>query len=193
MIRFPAIGSLVFSFLMLAPGRAGADDDRAANEFFEKEVRPILANRCQKCHGPSKQKGGLRLDSRGRLARGRQRSGRRAGKPRESLLIDAVNYGEVAQMPPKSKLPASEIAALTKWVESGVPWPADHAAVADSPTIGAFDLQEARSIGAFNPSPIPPFPRSKTNVGRSTTSIASSWRSSKKQGSSPRSRPIAGP
>ena len=45
------------------------------------------------------------------------------GKPKESLLIDAINYGELYQMPPKSKLPAEEIAALTKWVELGAPWP----------------------------------------------------------------------
>ena len=36
--------------------------DHAALEFFEKNVRPILASRCQGCHGPNKQKGGLRLD-----------------------------------------------------------------------------------------------------------------------------------
>ena len=51
-------------------------------EFFEKSVRPILAARCQGCHGPAKQKGGLRLDARrGRDRRRLDRSGRRAGKP----------------------------------------------------------------------------------------------------------------
>src|SRR6267142_5649017 len=33
-------------------------------EFFEKKVRPILAANCYSCHGPEKQKAGLRLDSR---------------------------------------------------------------------------------------------------------------------------------
>ena len=31
--------------------------------FFETKVRPVLAENCFKCHGPEKQKGGLRLDS----------------------------------------------------------------------------------------------------------------------------------
>src|SRR5260221_1837272 len=39
-------------------------------EFFEKQVRPVLANTCYKCHGADKQKGGLRLDSREALLKG---------------------------------------------------------------------------------------------------------------------------
>ncbi|NBX34631.1 hypothetical protein EBR16_04635, partial [bacterium] len=30
---------------------------------FVREVRPILEAKCQKCHGPEKQKGGYRLDA----------------------------------------------------------------------------------------------------------------------------------
>ena len=44
------------------------------------------------------------------------------GNPAESLLVDAINYGETYQMPPKSKLPAEEIATLTEWVKRGAPW-----------------------------------------------------------------------
>ena len=43
-------------------------------------------------------------------------------KPDASLLISAINYGNLYQMPPKSKLPANEIAVLTKWVNSGLHW-----------------------------------------------------------------------
>ena len=44
-------------------GDANPATDPTAVEYFEKNVRPILANRCQGCHGPAKQKGGLRLDA----------------------------------------------------------------------------------------------------------------------------------
>ena len=44
------------------------------------------------------------------------------GNPKESLLVDAINYGETYQMPPKSKLPDDEIATLTEWVKRGAPW-----------------------------------------------------------------------
>src|SRR5262249_38314818 len=40
----------------------------------------------------------------------------------QSLLVEAINYGETRQMPPKSKLPDPEIAILTQWVKMGAPW-----------------------------------------------------------------------
>ena len=50
------------------------------NEFFEKKVRPILVANCVSCHGPKKQKGELRLDSKAGFAQGR-RDRRRLVKP----------------------------------------------------------------------------------------------------------------
>jgi hypothetical protein len=105
---------------------ASAVSDPAQIEFFEKSVRPILAERCQGCHGPEKQKGGLRLDARATvLAGGSTGPAVVPGKPEESLLVDAINYGEAEHMPPKLKLPPDEIATLTEWVRRGVPWGVD--------------------------------------------------------------------
>jgi hypothetical protein len=56
-------------FVLLALGSATAADP-LADEFFERDVRPLLADRCLKCHGPQKQKGGLRLDSRASILQG---------------------------------------------------------------------------------------------------------------------------
>ena len=117
-------------WLVLAVLSAARAEDRparaepAAVEFFEKEVRPVLVARCLGCHGAEKQKGGLRLDSKaGALAGGDSGPAVVPGKPGESPLVEAINYGEIAKMPPKSKLPAAEIATLTKWVAIGAPWP----------------------------------------------------------------------
>jgi hypothetical protein len=113
-----------------APRADGADQaatDSVAVEFFEKSVRPILVERCQGCHGQAKQKGGLRLDGRAAiLAGGATGPAVVPGNAKESLLIDAINYGETYQMPPKSKLPAAEIATLTDWVNRGAPWGVDN-------------------------------------------------------------------
>ena len=104
-----------------APG--AATQGPVAVEFFEKRVRPILVERCLGCHGPKKQKGELRLDSRaGVLAGGSSGPAVEPGKTESSLLVSAINYGELFQMPPKSKLPNDEIEALTKWVAQGAPW-----------------------------------------------------------------------
>src|SRR6516165_3413879 len=84
------------------PAVASGTTDAAGVEFFEKDVRPLLAARCQECHGPAKVKGGLRLDSRAAaLAGGRSGPAVVPGQPDESLLIDAINHGDVVRMPPK--------------------------------------------------------------------------------------------
>jgi len=110
-----------------APYAAQAAEPSAAElEFFEKNVRPILAEHCFKCHGPKKQEGGLRLDSkRALLTGGETEPAIVPGKPERSLLIDAINYGDTYQMPPRSKLPKKAIDDLTRWVKIGAPWPAE--------------------------------------------------------------------
>ena len=128
---------------------AGGSDkaDPAAVEFFEKKVRPILSARCQGCHGPNKQKGGLRLDTRAAVLTGGSTGPAIVpGNPKESLLVDAINYGETRQMPPKSKLPSAEIATLTEWVERGAPWGVDTAPT----TVGGGETKEPATAGQLS-------------------------------------------
>ena len=92
-------------------------------EFFERQVRPVLATRCYSCHGSDKQFGNLRLDSRDRILRGGNTGPAAvAGKPADSLLIKAVRH-EGLKMPLGGKLKAEEIAALEEWIQKGLPWP----------------------------------------------------------------------
>ena len=117
---------LLSIWLALVVNIAGHAADDAGGEFFVKRVRPILVARRYECHSEKaeKLKGGLRLDSRAAALKGGDTGPAVVpGKTKESLLVDAINYGELYQMPPKSRLPAKEVAALTKWVEMGVPWP----------------------------------------------------------------------
>jgi len=121
-------------------------------EFFEKQVRPILAQTCQKCHGDRKQEGGLRLDSRVNVLKGGDNGGAiEPGKPGDSLLIEAIGYGGDIKMPPKGKLPNEQIAVLTEWVKRGAPWPADKAG--DKP--GEFNLA-ARKAKQWALQPVSP-------------------------------------
>ena len=93
-------------------------------EFFEKSVRPILINRCLKCHGPDKQESGLRLDEGEAAAKGGDGGPVIVpGQPDKSSLIAAVRYQGDLQMPPSGKLPEAELATLVAWVRMGAPWP----------------------------------------------------------------------
>ena len=125
---------------------ADSKGDAQALDFFEKDVRPLLAEKCFACHGVRKQKAGLRLDSRASILKGGETGPAVVpGKPAESLLVDAINYGENVQMPPRSRLPANEVKTLTRWVELGAPWPASHQAEAAPASKSAFDIAERRA------------------------------------------------
>src|SRR6185436_13371308 len=100
----------------------------AANfEFFETKIRPILLDRCYKCHSAESEKikGGLLLDTREGLLKGGD-SGivLVPGDAEKSKLIIAVRHTDKdLQMPPKEKLSAQEISDLEEWVRMGAPDP----------------------------------------------------------------------
>jgi cytochrome c553 len=99
--------------------------DTAAAELFETRVRPMLFSRCVQCHGPQRQSGGLRLDTRaGLFAGGGRGPALVPGKPEESRVVRAVSHRDPAlRMPPSMPIPAAEAEALQRWVRLGAPWP----------------------------------------------------------------------
>jgi hypothetical protein len=96
----------------------------ALADFFESEIRPLLAARCFACHSATKTKGSLRLDTRAALLEGGARGPAAvSGKPEESLLIQAIRRNGDLKMPPKARLTDAEIDKLVRWVKLGLPWP----------------------------------------------------------------------
>ncbi len=119
------LAGLIFAGNALCLGAAKPTTEQAA--FFEQKIRPLLAERCFKCHShdAEKIKGGLVLDSlAGALKGGDTGPAIVPGQPEKSLLIKAVSGADPdLQMPPKKKLAASEIETLKQWVKIGAPWP----------------------------------------------------------------------
>src|SRR4051812_14501867 len=94
---------LVFAALMLAlaaPARADAPPD------FDKDIKPIFEQHCFKCHGPDKQKGGLRLDQKPSMLKGGE-SGEPAIVPgngvKSHLLKLIASTDPDERMPPKGE------------------------------------------------------------------------------------------
>ena len=123
-------------------------------DFFEKKVRPVLAERCYSCHSAQAARTGmlmgkLQLDTR----EGVQQGGSRGpaivpGQPDQSVLIEALKYtNRNLQMPPGGKLPDSVIADFVQWVAIGAPDPRDAEAV----DTAAMDLEAGRRHWAFRP------------------------------------------
>ncbi|MCH8150445.1 MAG: PSD1 domain-containing protein [Planctomycetes bacterium] len=153
---------IVLGVLSAAQSVTADDLPREKLRFFESKVRPLLIERCIKCHGEKKQEGKLRLDLRvTALKGGESGSAIHPGDPSKSLLIEAVNY-ESLEMPPTGKLSDSEIAVLTTWVKIGAPWPESYAELVQPRNKKITD--EDRAFWAFQP------------VGEvSVPSIESSW------------------
>lgn len=96
---------------------------------FNREIRPILSNKCFACHGPDEKvrKADLRLDTpEGIFA---DRGGYFAvvkGKPEESDLVRRINAKQPNKaMPPRKSgktLSPADIDLLARWVKQGAPF-----------------------------------------------------------------------
>jgi hypothetical protein len=115
---FPRLRSFSLCFLVLFASTA-----RAAGKIeYNRDIRPILAENCFRCHGPDSaaRKAGLRLDQR---AAAIKMSSIVPGKPDESDLIKRINTSEPNElMPPKKSLKSltqGQKDLLKAWIASG--------------------------------------------------------------------------
>jgi mono/diheme cytochrome c family protein len=130
-------GAVVSSLvLLLSPSLLRADDVKidssklpasaAGTMDFQRDIKPILAKACISCHGPEKQRAGLRLDERKAALQGSNAGPvLRPGKAAESRLLHVVaGLDPDVQMPPKGKQPltTAEIGKLRAWIDQGAPW-----------------------------------------------------------------------
>jgi hypothetical protein len=152
--------ALFLALLIAAAVAAAPASPRGANdvkptlpteELFETKVRPVLVSACEKCHGGSKQMGGLRIDSRAALLQGGGRGPSIVpGAPEHSLLLRAVSHAPgVPAMPPASRLRPDQIAALAEWIRAGAPWP-EAGSKTGSPSLALWSLKPVQRP------PVPP-------------------------------------
>lgn len=162
MIGHFAVGRCL-PLMVLAAGIAmvGAEEgmpsfDAAQIEFFEKKVRPLLAESCLDCHTGTKAKVGLQLNHRAGWLKGSDyREVVDLENPSHSLVIRALTHsGEkgVPNMPEKGeKLPAESIAQLMEWIGMGLPWPEESVpkeALADPKSHWSFQPVRPSSLPA---------------------------------------------
>jgi hypothetical protein len=92
---------------------------------FARDIRPILEERCYSCHGPEKQKSGLRLDRKASALKGGE-SGPviQPGKSAESKLIQLVSGADPEKvMPAKGpRLTVQQVTLLRAWIDQGAVW-----------------------------------------------------------------------
>jgi len=146
----------------------GAVWPESPEEFFDGQVRPVLAANCLPCHGATPM-GGFRLDTRESLLKGGPLGAALVpGDADKSLLIQAVQQThDKLKMPPGKKLSEAEIADLVAWVKNGAVW------AGGALTASPDDYQitpEQKAFWSFQPIKKPTVPRIK-NAARAKTPV----------------------
>ena len=115
----------VYRFVILlfaAPGIAAQVD-------YIRDVKPIFAQTCYRCHGASQHKGGLRMDTVAFALKGGDTGpALQPGKPSTSLLVQLIKdtHAELPRMPyKKSPLTKTQIDMIEQWISEGAKGPAD--------------------------------------------------------------------
>jgi hypothetical protein len=114
--------------LVMLPG--SLVETRAASSVdFKRDIQPVFERRCYECHGPKKNKGGLRFDRKTTVFNGAD-SGKPViipGKSGNSPLLRHITSTDPDEMmPPKGeRLTGAEVALFKKWIDAGAVWPED--------------------------------------------------------------------
>ena len=136
-----ALGLVLYAILMLvvqgAPQQVPAVSGSAQESLpvtieFNRDIRPILSDRCFQCHGPALQMATLRFDLEDG-AKHALRGGRLAivpGDPVNSQIIQRITAADPSIRMPRSQggvaagepLTERQIALLTRWIEQGATW-----------------------------------------------------------------------
>ena len=120
MVRLHAILLTLFSVGFASAGEIA----------FNRDVRPILANKCFACHGPDEKarKAKLRLDQRDSALQVIE-----PGAPDQSELIARITHSDQDEvMPPADThkpVTAEEVVVLRKWIEEGAEFEAHWALI----------------------------------------------------------------
>jgi hypothetical protein len=118
------VTSFAAVFCLALPHPALGESEKKID--FAGDVLPLLRTHCFDCHGPTKQKGGFRLDRRSDAMRGGTIAvigpGNSAGSRLYHKLI-SDKFGP--QMPPDGPLAAREIEIIKQWIDQGATWPDD--------------------------------------------------------------------
>jgi len=111
------------------PAASAVDPDHSAKmarglEVFQKDVRPLLTERCLKCHSGDEPQGSFDLSTREGLLKGGERGPAiLTGRGEKSLLVRLAAQQQEPFMPEQGDaLTSNQLAALVKWIDLGAPY-----------------------------------------------------------------------
>src|SRR5262245_42202905 len=120
-----AVAGALLSLGVPRAAEAGPPASTVAVDFV-RDVGPILRASCQKCHGPEKKMGKLRLDGREHAMKGGA-SGPVIvpGRSGESSLYKMLVHPDPDERMPRKAdaLPAEQVEIIRRWIDQGARWP----------------------------------------------------------------------
>jgi hypothetical protein len=143
----------------------------AGRELFRQHVRPLLTDRCARCHGGGKKRGGLDMTSRAALLKGGDGGPVVVpGKARESRLYRAAAHLDEPHMPPKGEkggpLTRNQLALLARWIDLGASYDRPLLDRADPTRKGMVVSAADRDFWSFRPLKRPTVPAVKDTRAR---------------------------
>src|SRR5262245_11148521 len=134
---------LMWAIAPLAVMAQASNENAAEPVDYLKQIKPLLRERCYACHGPLKQRAGLRLDTAALAMKGGDSGPAvKAGDVAGSVLLERVSATDLAErMPPEHEgepLSPAQISKLRDWVAAGAPHPPDEQPEADPRDHWAF-------------------------------------------------------
>ena len=148
-----ALTLILAGLIFAAFSRASAEPAETTIEF-NRDVRPIFADKCFACHGPDKgqRKGDFRLDVEKEVF-ARRENGHAivAGKPDESQLYKRITHSSKRKRMPPEKfgktLSQEEIDVLRKWIEQGAGWQSHWSVI--KPARGGLSAAPGNPVDGF--------------------------------------------
>jgi mono/diheme cytochrome c family protein len=144
LMKFSRLSTAIVLLALPALGDAKVD--------FAKQIQPIFEKSCIKCHGPEKQKGGLRLDQKEAALKG--------GKDAVAIVPGDATKGDLYRritlpdgsddiMPNQgSPLTKAETDLIRDWINQGANWPDTGLAKVEKPAAVEPTLPDVKSSPA---------------------------------------------
>ena len=127
-------------------------------EHFEKKIRPLLMDHCLSCHGPERQDGGLRLDTKmGWMRGGNAGPAIIPGNAKDSPLVRALRFQEPYHGHPEHGLSEDQVIDFEFWIHAGSPDPRS----GKTDRQGLPNYERGKDFWSFQPIVKPEVPRAK--------------------------------
>jgi ankyrin repeat protein len=145
--------------LAILTGISTAQTATPSKVDFARDVLPIFRSQCGDCHGPAKQRAGMRLDRRSSVMKSFSRRVVPGSSANSFVYHRLAGDGYGAQMPPTGALRPEQIDTIKAWIDQGAEWPD---ALANEVDLPPFDPKAIAMVDALRAADMPSFLKAAT-------------------------------